>query len=64
MKNMLCLRYTAFALLKDPQLGYPESLLARITELGLPDGNIFSHVGSPGIIGSGFRIYSRSDQWT
>ncbi len=47
MKNMLCLRYTAFALLKDPQLGYPESLLARITELRLPDGNIFSHIGSP-----------------
>ena len=47
MKNTLCLIYTAFALLRDPQLGYPESLLARITELQLPDGNIFGHIGSP-----------------
>jgi hypothetical protein len=46
MKNIICLRYTAFILLKDPQLGYPESLLSRITELGLPDGNIFSQVGN------------------
>jgi len=47
MKNMLCLKYTAFALLKDPQLGFPESLMSRITESWLPDGNIFSHIGSP-----------------
>jgi radical SAM superfamily enzyme YgiQ (UPF0313 family) len=46
MKNMLCLRYTAFALLKDPEFGYPQSLLDRITELRLPEGNIFSHIGS------------------
>ena len=46
MKNILWLRYTAFALLKDSRLGYPESLLARIMELQLPDGNIFSHIGS------------------
>jgi len=46
MKNILCLKYTAFTLLKDPQLGYPESLLARITELQLPEGNIFSYVGN------------------
>jgi hypothetical protein len=43
---VLCLSYTAFTLLKDPKLGYPESLLDRITELQLPDGNIFSHIGS------------------
>jgi radical SAM superfamily enzyme YgiQ (UPF0313 family) len=46
MKNMLWLRYTAFALLKDSRLGYPESLLASIMELQLPEGSIFSHIGS------------------
>jgi radical SAM superfamily enzyme YgiQ (UPF0313 family) len=56
MKNMLWLRYTAFALLKDSRFGYPESLLDRITELRLPDGNIFSHIGSAESLGqvSGF----------
>ncbi|MFH1115524.1 MAG: radical SAM protein [Pseudomonadota bacterium] len=44
MMNLVCLRYTAFSLLKDPELGYPESLLERIGNLELPEGNIFNRI--------------------
>lgn len=46
MMNLLCLRYTAFALLKDERLGYPEALLDRIGMLPIPDGNIYHHIGT------------------
>jgi radical SAM superfamily enzyme YgiQ (UPF0313 family) len=45
MLNLLDLRYTAFWLLRDIKLGFPESLLERIADLELPSDNIFSHVG-------------------
>ncbi len=47
MFNLLCLRYTGFVLLKDVRLGYPQSLLDRIEELPLPEGNIFHHTQTP-----------------
>ena len=47
MINLICLRYTGFALLKDVRLGYPESLLDNIGELHLPEGNIFHHTQTP-----------------
>jgi hypothetical protein len=47
MINLICLRYTAFALLKDARLGYPQSFLGHIGELQLPDGNIFHHAQTP-----------------
>ncbi|MDQ7782785.1 MAG: radical SAM protein [Desulfomonilaceae bacterium] len=46
MMNLVSLRYTAFVLLKDPELGYPESLLDRIEDLDLPEGNIFNHIAT------------------
>jgi radical SAM superfamily enzyme YgiQ (UPF0313 family) len=45
MLNLLHMRYTAFWLLRDIKLGFPESLLERIADLELPSDNIFSHVG-------------------
>jgi radical SAM superfamily enzyme YgiQ (UPF0313 family) len=45
MLNLLHLRYTAFVLLRDDRLGFPESLLERIADLELPSDNIFSHLG-------------------
>ena len=43
MVNLVCLRYTAFALAKNAGFGFPESFLERITELPLPPGNIFHY---------------------
>ena len=45
MLNLLHMRYTAFLLLRDVQLGFPESLLERVADLQLPSDNIFSHLG-------------------
>jgi radical SAM superfamily enzyme YgiQ (UPF0313 family) len=45
MLNLLKMRYTAFFLLKDTKLGFPESLLERIADLKLPSDNIFAHQG-------------------
>ncbi len=45
MLNLLHMRYTAFLLLRDAQLGYPDSLLERIVDLELPSDNIFNHLG-------------------
>ena len=45
MLNLLHMRYTAFLLLRDVKLGFPESLLERIADLELPSDNIFSHLG-------------------
>ena len=45
MLNLLHLRHTAFLLLRDSRLGFPESLLERIADLKLPSDNIFSHLG-------------------
>jgi radical SAM superfamily enzyme YgiQ (UPF0313 family) len=47
MLNLLHMRYTAFLLLRDSKLGFPESLLQRIADLELPSDNIFSHLGYP-----------------
>ena len=46
MMNLVFLRYTSFALLKDSELGYPESLLERIGDLDLPEANIFNLIAS------------------
>lgn len=46
MMNLVCLRYTGFVLLQDPRLGFPESLLDRIEDLKLPEGNIFNHIAT------------------
>ncbi len=46
MINLLCLRYTGFVLLKDERLGYPESLLDRLGELPMPNGNIYHHMAN------------------
>ena len=45
MLNLLHMRHTAFWLLRDVKLGFPESLLERIADLDLPSDNIFSHLG-------------------
>jgi radical SAM superfamily enzyme YgiQ (UPF0313 family) len=45
MLNLLHMRYTAFLLLRDSKLGFPESLLERIADLKLPSDNIFGHLG-------------------
>jgi radical SAM superfamily enzyme YgiQ (UPF0313 family) len=45
MLNLLHMRHTAFLLLRDARLGFPESLLKRIADLELPSDNIFSHQG-------------------
>ena len=45
MLNLLHMRHTAFWLLRDVKLGFPESLLERIADLELPSDNIFSHLG-------------------
>ena len=45
MLNLLYMRHTAFWLLRDVRLGFPESLLERIADLKLPSDNIFSHLG-------------------
>lgn len=45
MLNLLHMRHTAFWLLRDVKLGFPESLLERIAALELPSDNIFSHLG-------------------
>jgi radical SAM superfamily enzyme YgiQ (UPF0313 family) len=45
MLNLLHMRHTAFWLLRDVKLGFPESLLERIADLELPPDNIFSHLG-------------------
>jgi radical SAM superfamily enzyme YgiQ (UPF0313 family) len=45
MLNLLHLRHTAFLLLRDSKLGFPDSLLERIADLKLPSDNIFSHLG-------------------
>jgi radical SAM superfamily enzyme YgiQ (UPF0313 family) len=45
MLNLLHLRHTAFLLLRDSKLGFPESLLERIVDLTIPSDNIFSHLG-------------------
>ncbi len=41
MRALIYLKYTALALLKDPALAYPESLLNNIMALSLPEGNMF-----------------------
>ncbi len=46
MMNLVCMRYTGFALLNDAELGYPESLLERIGDLELPEGNIFNLIAT------------------
>ena len=45
MLNLLHMRYTAFFLLRDASLGFPESLLERMADLELPSDNIFTHLG-------------------
>jgi len=45
MLNLLHMRHTAFLLLRDARLGFPDSLLEGIADLKLPPDNIFSHLG-------------------
>lgn len=45
MTNLLFMRHTAFLLLRDKKLGFPERLLERIADLKVPSDNIFNHLG-------------------